>query len=67
MKKAYSSPELKVHGSVEAITLQGQGGPPGGFNGVGNPPVQCPPPGSSKLVSGPDFCNLMSPPDGAIS
>lgn len=57
MKKAYSSPELKVHGSVEAITLQGQG----------NPPVQCPPPGSSKLVSGPDFCNLMSPPDGAIS
>jgi hypothetical protein len=52
-KKAYASPELKVHGTVEELTLRGA-------------PV-CPPPGSSKLVSGPDTCNLMSPPDGTIS
>lgn len=58
MKKAYSSPELKVHGTVEEITL---------MPGKADPPVDCPPPDSSKQVSGPDFCNLMSPPDGAIS
>jgi hypothetical protein len=26
MKKAYATPQLVVHGSVEKLTLQGQGG-----------------------------------------
>lgn len=43
--KPYSTPLLQVHGSVEQITLQGQGGvggPPGSNPSTGGgPPGQC--------------------------
>jgi hypothetical protein len=38
-KKAYTTPQLTVHGSVEKITLRGgRGGPPGGGPPGGGPP-----------------------------
>lgn len=49
MRKAYTTPRLTVHGSVEKITLAGNTGPPGC-----NPSDGCVAPGLGTQVGNPD-------------